>query len=68
VLVLVSRALGHPMDLIFTPLELTILVLATAIFAYISLDGEANWLEGTQLLAVYVVAAIAFFLLPFHHR
>lgn len=68
VLVLVSRVLGHPMDLIFTPLELTILVLATAIFAYISLDGEANWLEGIQLLAVYLVAAIAFFLLPFHHR
>jgi Ca2+:H+ antiporter len=68
VLVLVSRALGHPMDLIFTPLELAILVLATAIFAYISLDGEANWLEGIQLFAVYVVAASAFFLLPVHHQ
>ena len=68
VLVLVSHALGHPMDLIFTPLELAILVLATAIFAYISLDGEANWLEGIQLLAIYIVAALAFFLLPLHHR
>ena len=37
------------MNLIFRPLELVILGLATAIFAYISLDGESNWLQGVQL-------------------
>jgi Ca2+:H+ antiporter len=65
VLVFLSLALGHPMDLVFTPLELAIIGLAVAIFAYLSIDGESNWLEGVQLLAVYVIAACAFFLLPF---
>ncbi len=66
VLVFLSFALGHPMDLVFTPLELVILGLATALFAYISLDGESNWLEGVQLLAIYLMAGLAFFFLPLH--
>lgn len=64
VLVFLSVLVGHPMDLIFTPLELTILGLAAAIFAYICLDGESNWLEGVQLLSLYLIAAFAFFFLP----
>src|SRR5262249_52450917 len=64
VLVLLSGPLGHPMDLLFEPLELAILGLTTAIFAYICLDGESNWLEGFQLLVIYVMAAVAFFFLP----
>jgi calcium/proton exchanger cax len=63
-LVFASLLLGHPMSLIFRPLELVILGLATAIFAYISLDGESNWLEGVQLLAIYIMAGMAFFFLP----
>jgi Ca2+:H+ antiporter len=64
VLVFVSIPLGHPMDLVFTPLELVILGLATAIFAYINVDGESNWFEGVQLLGIYLIAAVAFFLFP----
>ncbi len=63
-LVLVSLALGHPMDLVFVPMELLVLGLATAIFAYISQDGESTWLEGVQLLAVYLMAGLVFYLLP----
>ena len=37
---------------------------SAAIFAYVSLDGETNWLEGVQLLALYLIAAIAFYFLP----
>ncbi len=66
-LVFLSLALGHPMDLVFQPLELVILGLATAITAYINLDGESTWLEGAQLLALYLMAAIAFFFLPVPH-
>ncbi|MCC6179611.1 MAG: calcium/proton exchanger [Chloroflexi bacterium] len=62
-LVFFSLVLGHPLNLIFTPLELVILGLTTAIFAYICLDGESNWLEGVQLLAIYLMAGMAFFLL-----
>jgi Ca2+:H+ antiporter len=28
------------------------------------MDGESNWMEGVQLLAVYVILAIAFYFLP----
>jgi Ca2+:H+ antiporter len=63
-LVFLSLLLGHPLDLLISGLELTVLGLATAIFAYISLDGESNWLEGIQLLALYFMAALAFFVIP----
>ena len=62
-LVLVSLFF-RPMDLIFQPIELVTLFASSAIFAYISLDGETNWLEGIQLLALYLIAAVAFFFLP----
>jgi Ca2+:H+ antiporter len=61
-LVLLSLAI-HPMNLIFQPIELVTLFCATAIFAYISLDGETTWLEGVQLIALYLIAAVAFFFL-----
>jgi Ca2+:H+ antiporter len=54
----------RPMDLIFQPIELVTLFASSAIFAYISLDGETNWLEGIQLLSLYLIAAVAFFFLP----
>jgi Ca2+:H+ antiporter len=28
------------------------------------MDGETNWFEGVQLLAVYLILAIAFFFVP----
>jgi Ca2+:H+ antiporter len=62
-LVLVSLFF-HPMDLAFQPIELVTLFASSAIFAYISLDGETNWLEGVQLLSLYLIAAVAFFFLP----
>jgi len=54
----------RPMDLVFRPIELMTLFASTAIFAYISLDGESNWLEGVQLIALYLIAAVVFFFLP----
>jgi Ca2+:H+ antiporter len=40
------------------------LAVASIVAAFISYDGESNWLEGVQLLAVYVILALAFYLLP----
>lgn len=54
----------HPMDLVFQPIELVTLYASTAIFAYVSLDGETNWLEGVQLLALYLIASVSFYFLP----
>jgi Ca2+:H+ antiporter len=64
VLVFVSLALGHPLTLIFNIFELIALGSAVIITALVSADGESNWLEGSALLAVYIILALAFFLLP----
>jgi Ca2+:H+ antiporter len=64
VLVFLSLMLGHPMDLVFDRMELLVLGLTSLIFAFVALDGRSNWLEGAQLLALYVIIAVVFFFLP----
>ncbi|HEX9500040.1 MAG TPA: calcium/proton exchanger [Thermoanaerobaculia bacterium] len=64
VLVFVSYPLGHPLDLLFTPFEILAVGLGVAIFAYLVMDGETNWYEGIQLLAVYSIIAVALYFLP----
>jgi len=63
-LVFLSYPLGHPLDLIFTPFEMLAATVAVAIFGYLVLDGETNWYEGVQLLAVYAIIAVALYFLP----
>lgn len=53
-----------PLDLIFTPLEVLAVSAAAGIMAFISHDGESHWMEGVQLLAVYIILGIAFYFLP----
>jgi len=63
-LVLISWAIGHPMNLVFAnPLEL--IAIAGAAFAVNSIaqDGETTWFEGVLLLAVYALLGLAFFYL-----
>ena len=65
VLVLASYFIGpRHMDLVFSPAEVMAIVLAVGITWQISADGESNWLEGVQLLAVYLILALVFFFLP----
>jgi len=60
-----SRFIGpQPMDLAFTPAEVLAIFLSILITGQVASDGERNWLEGVQLLAVYVILAIVFFFLP----
>ena len=63
-LVLVSLFYSTRLDLVFQPLELVILGLASILFALISLDGESSWLAGVQLTALYLIACIVFFFIP----
>ncbi|HEV2663191.1 MAG TPA: calcium/proton exchanger [Ktedonobacteraceae bacterium] len=63
-LVLVSLFFHTQLDLVFQPLELIVLSLATILFAVVSWYGESTWLAGMQLIAVYVMACVVFFLLP----
>jgi Ca2+:H+ antiporter len=64
VLVFISLLLGHPLQLIFNSFELLALIAGVLIAALVSSDGESNWLEGAELLAVYLILSLAFFLLP----
>lgn len=52
-LVLASIPLGHPMDLIFSPVELVAIAASVAIASPVTLDGESHWFEGAQLLIAY---------------
>lgn len=62
VLVLLSTALtGNAMDLVFGPFSLVALVMTAMIANYLSSDGICHWLEGIQLIAVYILIAIAFY-------
>ena len=65
VLVLASHFLGPaPMDLAF-PAGLILMVLLSALItAQVAGDGRSDWLKGLQLVAVYLVFALAFFFLP----
>lgn len=63
-LVFISLLGPEPLTLIFNQFELISLGAAVGIAALISLDGESNWLEGAELLAVYCIIAIAFFFPP----
>jgi len=64
VLVLASYGFGAPMTLEFSLPEIVSIGLAIWIFSQIAGDGESNWLEGVQLLAVYVIIGVLFFFLP----
>ena len=64
VLVLLSHAMGTPMSLVFNAFEITAIGLSVLAVALVALDGESNWLEGLQLLGVYVILAVAFYIIP----
>ena len=61
VLVFFSLIVGHPLTLVFTPLEVVAVGTGVIIASYIALDGQSNWIEGLQLISVYTILAIAFF-------
>lgn len=60
-LVFVSLIFGNELTLFFSVLEVAALSLSVLLATIISVDGESNWLEGAQLLAVYVITAMGFF-------
>ena len=63
-LLFVSYLLGKPMNLEFSQPEVFAVVASVYILFQISGDGETNWIEGVQLLSLYVILGILFFYLP----
>ena len=60
-IVFASFAIGKPINLCFSSLEILSIVVSVIILSFVAMDGECNWLEGVQLLAVYAILAAAFF-------
>jgi Ca2+:H+ antiporter len=63
-LVLVGIRMNQGMDLNFNPFEVVALAVAVTVTNLISFTGRSNWLDGTLLLATYVILGVAFFYHP----
>jgi len=60
-LVILGWIIGQPMSLYFQTFETVALFISVIIADVIISDGSSNWLEGTMLMAAYVILAAAFF-------
>jgi Ca2+:H+ antiporter len=68
ILVFASYLFGKPMNLEFTIPEVVAVIASVLIAQQISSDGESNWMEGLQLLALYAILGILFYFLPDVHH
>jgi Ca2+:H+ antiporter len=62
VAVLTGAIVGNDLTLVFDPLQLAALAAAALGSTMIARGGETNWLEGLQLLTIYLVVAVAVWL------
>ena len=61
ILVFTSLLMGRPFLLDFSGFQLVAMVFAVMIVNSLAPDGRCNWLEGAQLIAVYLIIATAFY-------
>jgi Ca2+:H+ antiporter len=61
--VLSGAVVGHELSIVFPSLQIALLAASAIMAGLIATDGEANWLEGLELIAIYILAAIAFWYL-----
>jgi Ca2+:H+ antiporter len=60
-LVILSALLGYtPFTLVFSPMLVVSVAIAVIMTAFITFDGESNWIEGAALIAVYAIIATSF--------
>jgi len=63
-LVLVGWAIGQPLSLYFQSFETVVLVASVILVNTLIQDGRSNWVEGVLLIALYLVAALSFWVEP----
>jgi Ca2+:H+ antiporter len=60
-LVILSELFGFTvLTLVFSPMLVVSVALAMILVAFITVDGESNWMEGAALIAIYTVIAASF--------
>jgi Ca2+:H+ antiporter len=64
VLVFVALLFGKYLNLVFNQFEVVAMIASVLVANLVASDGETNWLEGAQLIAVYVILGVAFFFIP----
>jgi Ca2+:H+ antiporter len=62
VAVFAGAVMGHNLTLVFDPLELAALAAAAVGASLVARGGETNWLEGLQLVTIYLVVGVAVWL------
>lgn len=60
-LIFFSHFTRHPMNVLFNIFEISSIVLSVLSINIVYLQGKSNWFEGIQLIAVYLIIAIAFY-------
>lgn len=63
-MVMLGWAIGVEMSLYFSLFETVALFASAFVVNYLMIDGRSNWLEGTLLIAAYVIIAISAFFIP----
>ena len=64
VIIFVSALTAHRVTILFSNIEVITVRSAVVITGQVTRDGKSNWLEGAQLLAAYIIIALAFFFIP----
>ena len=61
ILVVISSIFNYGFSLVFTAFEVITMLFAVMIINYLSADGKCNWLEGAQLISLYLIIAIVYY-------
>ena len=64
VIIFFSMLTRFHVTIVFSNVELITVVVAVVITGQVTRDGKTNWLEGAQLLAAYIIIALAFYFIP----
>jgi Ca2+:H+ antiporter len=62
VAVFTSILLGDELSLVFDPLQIAALAAAALVATLVARGGETNWLEGLQLVVIYLIVSVAVWL------
>lgn len=62
-LVFAGLGFGHHLHLDFPVFDIGAIALSVTVVAFVCYDGITNWLEGAQLMAVYLILAVTSFFL-----
>ncbi len=60
-LIFISHLIGQPMNVLFNILEISSIFMSVLAINVVYLQGKSNWFEGVQLIAAYLIIAIAFY-------